>query len=226
VQVITEVAPEADHLTVFQRSPQYSVPAQHGPIDEEFLASIHADYDRYWEMVRGSITGFGFAESTVPASSVSDAEREAVFEKWWQHGGGFQFMFATFSDIGFDLFANNAATDFIKRKIAEIVRDPETAAKLTPTDLYAKRPLCCDGYFETYNRDNVALVDVKADPIVEITPTGIRTASGAEHELDVIIWATGFDAVTGNTLKIDTQAAVAGASPTTGRSAPGATWAS
>ncbi|ODU07596.1 MAG: cyclohexanone monooxygenase [Pseudonocardia sp. SCN 72-86] len=201
VQVITEIAPEADHLTVFQRSAQYSVPARHGAIDAEFLASIHDDYEGYWARVRNSITGFGFEESTTPASEVDDEEREAIFERWWRHGGGFQFMFATFSDIGVDMFANNAATDFIKRKIASTVTDPETARLLTPTDLYAKRPLCCDGYFETFNRDNVSLVDVKADPIVEITPRGIRTGT-TEIELDVIVFATGFDAVTGNTLKI------------------------
>jgi len=100
---------------------------------------------------------------------VSAEEREAVFEEAWRQGNGFRFMFASFSDIGVDPEANKAATDFLKRKMAEIVKDPETLRVLTPTDLWAKRPLCNDGYYETFNRDNVTLVDVKAHPIIEVT---------------------------------------------------------
>lgn len=202
VQVITEIAAEAGHLTVFQRTPQYIVPAQHGPLDPALLDKIHADYEGYWRSVLGSVTAFGFEESAVSASSVSEAEREAIFEKVWNSGGGFQFMFATFNDIGTNRAANDAATDFIRKKIREIVDDPETAEMLMPHDLYAKRPVCCDGYYETFNRANVSLVDIKSHPIAEITPRGIRT-DDAEYELDVIIFATGFDAVTGNYLKID-----------------------
>lgn len=201
-QVITEIAPQVDKLVVFQRRPQYSVPAQHGPIPEKTLADIHEDYEGYWDSVRGSVTAFGFAESTVPAMSVSAAEREAVFEAAWNIGGGFRYMFATFSDIGVDPEANEAAASFIRRKISEIVTDPETAQALTPHDLYARRPLCDGGYYETFNRANVDLVDLAVHPIEEITASGIRT-SEAEHELDVIVFATGFDAVTGNYVKID-----------------------
>jgi cation diffusion facilitator CzcD-associated flavoprotein CzcO len=202
VQVITEIAPECGQLTVFQRTPQYIVPAQHGPLDPDLLAKIDADYEGYWSSVLSSVTAFGFDESDVSATGLTAAERDAVFEEVWNSGGGFQFMFATFNDIGTSREANDAATDFIRRKIGQLVNDPRTAAKLTPEDLYAKRPVCCDGYYETYNRSNVSLVDVKAHPIVEITENGIRTEAG-EHELDVIIFATGFDAVTGNYLKID-----------------------
>jgi len=202
VQVITEVAPEASHLTVFQRTPQYIVPAQHGPLDPGLLARIDAHYDEYWRGVLDSITAFGFDESDVPAATASEEEREAVFERQWNSGGGFQFMFATFNDIGTSREANNAATAFIRRKISQIVSDPETAARLTPHDLYAKRPICCDGYYETFNRENVSLVDIKASPIVQFTERGIRTED-AEYDLDVVIFATGFDAVTGNYLKID-----------------------
>jgi cyclohexanone monooxygenase len=202
VQVITEIAPEAAHLTVFQRHPQYTVPAQHGPLDPKVLAKVYEDYDGYWAGVLRSVTAFGFDESDISASSVTPEEREAVFEKVWNEGGGFQYMFATFNDIGSSLEANNAATAFVRKKIKEIVDDPETAQKLTPHDLYARRPICCDGYYETYNRDNVSLIDVKAHPLIEITPNGIRT-DDAEYELDVIVFATGFDAVTGNYLKID-----------------------
>ena len=99
--------------------------------------------------------------------------------------------------------ANAAATDVIAKKIRETVTDPSVANALIPGDLYAKRPLCCDGYYETYNRENVTLVDVHHNPIVEFTENGIRTEDGTEHELDVIILATGFDAVSGNQLKIE-----------------------
>ncbi|MFD9669354.1 flavin-containing monooxygenase [Rhodococcus sp. NPDC059968] len=203
VQIITSIAPEVAELTVFQRTAQYTVPAHHRPIEPEFMDKINSDYEGYWKNdVLSSITAFGFAESEVPAMSVNEAERDAIFEAQWNSGGGFQFMFATFSDIGSSRDANDAATAFLRTKIKEIVNDPETAEKLTPKDLYAKRPLCDDGYYATFNRDNVALVDVKAHPILEITPTGIRTDEG-EYELDVIIFATGFDAFTGNYLKID-----------------------
>jgi cyclohexanone monooxygenase len=202
VQCIAEIAPECERLTVFQRTPQYIVPAVHGPRDSKVLESINANYAGYWEGVLGSITAFGFEESAIPGAGMSPGERDEIFQRQWDSGGGFQFMFATFNDVGTSLETNQAATDFIKRKIKEIVRDPGTAATLTPSDLYAKRPICCDDYYETYNRDNVELVDVKAHPLTEITANGIRTDE-REYELDVIIFATGFDAVTGNYLKID-----------------------
>jgi len=112
-------------------------------------------------------------------------------------------MFGTFCDIATSQVANDAAADFIKGKIKKIVKDPKVAEKLTPKDLYAKRPLCGNNYYEVYNRDNVTLADVKADPIAEFTPNGIRLESGEEHELDIVIFATGFDAVDGNYVKMD-----------------------
>lgn len=200
IQVITELGEAAGHLTVFQRTPQYVVPAQHGPIRQELAEEVQRDYEGYWRRTLDSVTAFGFEESAISASTVSDAEREEIFERVWNSGGGFQFMFATFNDIGVSLEANQAASDFIRRKIKSIVKDPDTAELLSPKDLYARRPPCCDGYYETFNRENVKLVDVKAHPIVEITEHGIRT-DNAEYELDVIVFATGFDAVTGNYLK-------------------------
>jgi len=112
-------------------------------------------------------------------------------------------MFETFSDIGVNLEANQAAQDFIRRKIGEIVKDPETARKLMPTELHAKRPLCDAGYFEVFNRDNVSLVDLKATPIIGMTADGVKTSDGVEHRLDVLVFATGFDAVDGNLKRID-----------------------
>jgi len=203
VQVITAVAPQAKHLTVFQRSPQYSVPAADGPVSADELREIKRNYERIWSDIRGSVVAFGFKESAVPTMSVSEAEREAVFEKAWQRGGGFYFMFGTFCDIATDAQANEAAAAFIRKKIARIVKDPETARKLTPQDLYAKRPLCDKGYYATFNRDNVSLVSVKETPIEEFTANGIRTADGKHHDLDMIIFATGFDAVDGNYKRVE-----------------------
>ncbi|MGH9092418.1 MAG: flavin-containing monooxygenase [Acidimicrobiales bacterium] len=202
IQVIAELGQVAGHLTVFQRTPQYVVPARHGPIPEDLLDEIRRDYEGYWRKTLASVTAFGFEESDVSASSVDEAEREAVFERVWNSGGGFQFMFATFNDIGVSPEANEAAAAFIRRKIKAVVEDPEVAELLTPHDLYARRPPCCDGYYETFNRENVSLVDVRSHPIVEITEKGIRT-DDAEYELDVIVFATGFDAVTGNYLKFE-----------------------
>lgn len=202
-QVITAIAPQVKQLTVFQRSPQYSVPVGNGPVTPEYEVDVKKNYDEIWEQVKGSVVAFGFKESTVSAMSVSEDERRAVFQKAWDTGGGFRFMFETFCDIATDEQANQAAQDFIRSKIAEIVKDPETARKLMPRDLYAKRPLCDSGYYATFNRPNVELVDVKANPIVEITPKGVKTTDGVEHELDMLIYATGFDAVDGNYTKID-----------------------
>ncbi|MDC9611955.1 cyclohexanone monooxygenase, partial [Pseudoalteromonas sp. GABNS16H] len=199
------MAETAEHLTVFQRSPQYVVPIGNWPESEEKIQEYKDNYDAIWDQVKSSAVAFGFEESTVPATSVSEEERERVFEEIWNKGGGFRFMFETFSDIATDQEANDAAANFIKRKIAQIVKDPETAKKLIPSDLYATRPLCGNHYYEVYNRDNVSLEDVKADPISKFTENGILLESGKEIELDAIIFATGFDAVEGNYTRIDLQ---------------------
>jgi cyclohexanone monooxygenase len=202
-QVISAIAPEAEHLTVFMRTPQYSVPAGDRAMSPHEVSAIKRDYDSIWDQVRNSVVAFGFEESTVPAMSVSEEERQRVFQENWDIGGGFRFMFGTFCDIATDPAANEAAASFIRSKIAEIVEDPEKARILTPTDLYARRPLCANHYYETFNRDNVSVADIKAHPIVEITPEGLRTADGRTHELDVLVLATGFDAVDGNYLAMD-----------------------
>ena len=203
VQVITALAPVASHLTVFQRSAQYVVPIANLPESEDTIAEYKANYEAIWKQVKTSAVAFGFTESTTAATSVSQEERERVFERAWKRGGGFRFMFETFSDIATSREANDAAADFIKRKIGQIVKNPEVARKLTPTDIYAKRPLCGNDYYDVFNRQNVTLVDVKKDPIAALTPKGIRLAGGVEQELDVIVLATGFDAVDGNYTKID-----------------------
>ena len=202
IQVITALAPQVGHLTVFQRSAQYSVPSGFRPVDQAYLDDVRSRYDEIWDQVKGSAVAFGFVESDVPAMSVSPDERERVFQELWDKGNGFRFMFGGFCDIATDLDANKAAQDFVRRKIAETVKDPETARKLQPTDLYAKRPLCDAGYYQVYNRDNVELVDIKANPIKRFTAEGIETADGEVHELDMVIFATGFDAVDGNYMRL------------------------
>ncbi len=134
---------------------------------------------------------------------VSDEERQAIYEELWVEGG-FKFMWGSFSDLLHDKAANDTAAEFIRRKIRETVKDPAVAERLVPTDhpYGSKRPPIDTDYFETFNRDNVTLVDVRQSPIVEVTPGGLRTDAG-EHDLDIIVFATGFDAMTGALLKID-----------------------
>ena len=202
-QVITAAAPIAKHLTSFQRTPQYSVPAGNRELPPEELQSHRDDFDATWDQVRNSSVAMGFVESERETFSVSAEERERIFEAAWQNGGGFRFMFETFCDIATDEAANEEAASFIRRKIAEIVKDPETRRKLTPTDLYARRPLCDSGYYDTFNRPNVSMVSLKETPITHVTEKGIVTADGTLHELDVLILATGFDAVDGNYTRVD-----------------------
>lgn len=197
-QVITAVAPEVEHLTVFVRTPQYSVPVGKRPVTTEQIDAVKADYNAIWDQVKGSGVAFGFEESTVPAMSVSEEERRRVYEEAWQYGGGFRFMFGTFGDLATDEEANESAASFIRSKISEIIEDPETARKLMPTGLYARRPLCDNGYFQVYNQPNVDVVAIKENPIREITAKGVITEDGVLHELDVLVFATGFDAVDGN----------------------------
>jgi cation diffusion facilitator CzcD-associated flavoprotein CzcO len=202
-QVITATAPIAAHLTSFQRTPQYSVPAGNRLLTGQEQQAHRDNFDANWDQVRNSSVAMGFVESTVPTFSVSPEERERIYQRAWQEGGGFRFMFDTFSDIATDPDANEEAAKFIRRKIAETVKDPETRRKLTPTDLYARRPLCDSGFYETFNRENVSLVNVKENPISHVTERGIVTADGVLHELDVLICATGFDAVDGNYVRVD-----------------------
>ena len=203
IQIVTALAPEAGHLHVLQRTPQYVVPLGCGPFPAATRARMQADPAGHVSRMLNTASVFGLEESTTPALSVSAEERRRVYQAAWDKGGGFGFMLETFGDLITSREANDTATAFIREKIRQTVRDPRVAEKLCPTDLYAKRPLAVDGYYECFNRDNVTLVDVREAPIVEITESGLRTTAG-DIPLDVIIFATGFDAVTGNYLKIET----------------------
>jgi cyclohexanone monooxygenase len=202
VQVITAIAPQVEQLLSFQRHPQYSVPSGDRPVDPSYRTWVNENYPAIMTQVRNSITGFGFEESTIPFSSIPPSDREAIFQALWDGGNGFKFMFGGFSDIATNKTANEAAASFIRKQISTIVTDPEKARKLTPHDHYARRPLCDGGYYASFNLPHVDIVSLQETPITAITPTGIQTttASGKTqtHDLDVIIFATGFDAIEGN----------------------------
>lgn len=202
-QFIVAAAKVASELTVFQRSAQYSVPSGNAPVEPGEVEGYKKRWPEIWKQVRNSGVAFGFDESTIATTDVTPEERERIFQDAWDRGNGFYFMFGTFNDIAVSAEANDAAANFIKRKIKEIVKDPETARLLTPTLPYAKRPLCNENYYDVYNQDNVKLVSIKENPIVEITPKGVKTADGVVHEVDVLVFATGFDAVDGNYRRMD-----------------------
>ncbi|TKA70777.1 hypothetical protein B0A55_05465 [Friedmanniomyces simplex] len=204
VQVVTEIAKDVAKLVSFQRNPQYSVPSGQRAVDPEYRRRVNENYQEIWRQAKDeSKTAFGFKENEDrPAMSVDAETRQELFETAWAKGGGFRFMFETFNDISTDEAANGQAAEFIKAKIRAKVKDPVKARKLMPTQLYARRPLCDAGYYEQFNRSNVEVVSLHETPIDEITPKGIRTSDGVEHELDVIIFATGFDAVDGNYTRI------------------------
>jgi cation diffusion facilitator CzcD-associated flavoprotein CzcO len=204
VQVIPLIAQEAEHLTVFQRTPNYIMPARNHKLDEEFQRELRRRGSAEWEKADNHFFGFAMDPAGRNYDDVaSEEERERIFEEGW-HKGGFHFVFETFDDIVLDQRSNDAASEFIRKKIRETVKDPATAELLSPRDhpYVSKRPPSGTDYYETFNRDNVTLVDVKAAPIEALTPTGLRT-SREEYDFDVIVLATGFDVSTGSYARID-----------------------
>ncbi|MBV1878266.1 MAG: NAD(P)/FAD-dependent oxidoreductase [Pseudomonadales bacterium] len=205
IQATPVIAAEADQLTIFQRTANFSVPARNAPLTADRQEQIKGTYDDIWRAAKAGHGGFPYIPSDRSALSYSEDERNAIYEDIWQEGG-FKFLWGSFSDIMVDEKANDTAADFLRTKIRNTVKDPKTAAMLLPNDhpYGAKRPPIDTNYFETFNRDNVNLVDVKKAPIETITETGLRTADG-DYDLDVIVFATGFDAMTGTLLSIDIQ---------------------
>ena len=204
IQSIPVIAEQAGHLTVFQRTAQFTVPAANGPLDPEFAALWKRNYPEWRRRGRRSLAGFPYSGSVTSALELSPAERTAAFEGAWQEGG--LTFAATFRDLLIDEEANQTAAEFVWSKISEIVHDPAVAEMLKPTTFpFGTKRLPLDtNYYETFNRPNVTLVDLRATPIQEITPAGIRTAAG-EYDLDVIVYATGFDALTGPLLTLGIQ---------------------
>jgi cation diffusion facilitator CzcD-associated flavoprotein CzcO len=206
IQATPVIAVEADHLYVFQRTPNYSIPARNRSLSQEEWQDIKAHYGDLRRRCRESWSGFPYERSELSALEVTPAEREAKYQQLWTEEGGFKFLFGSFNDFLTNQLANDTVADFIRRKIHEIVKDPKVADLLSPTDYPygTKRPPIDTGYYETFNRDNVTLVDLREAPIVEITPKGLLT-SDREYPLDVIVFATGFDAMTGSLLRIHVQ---------------------
>jgi cation diffusion facilitator CzcD-associated flavoprotein CzcO len=202
IQAAPVIAETAAHLTVFQRTANYSVPARNGPLTPEFKRYVKENNREIRQVTQASVNGHPWLIADRSALKTSPEERQAIYEAAWEEGG-LRFR-AAFRDLLTDKAANDTAAEFIRAKIREIVKDPATAAKLSDIDhpYASKRPPIDTDYFETFNRDNVELVDVRADPIERITPKGIRTRA-AEYPLDIIVFATGFDGMTGSLLRID-----------------------
>lgn len=205
IQSIPQIARQAAHLTVFQRTPNFSVPARNGPIDPELEQRMKANYKAFREEARESPAGILATQRQKMDQAILDVpldEARAEFERRWDYGG---FVIGgAYTDIALNPEANEIWAEFVRSKIRETVKDPETAELLCPRDYpFGTKRLCVDTeYFETYNRDNVTLIDLRATPIETITENGLRTTA-KEYEFDSIVFATGFDAMTGALSKID-----------------------
>ena len=205
VQMIPQIAAQADHLTVFQRTANFSLPARNAPMDpererrhkEEYVARRRAALDTPFGIA-------GFPAPTRTALEATEEERQHAYEAKWAEGGSISFLYS-YTDLLVNKATNDTASEFVRQKIRGIVRNPAVAEILAPQDhpIGTKR-LCLDtNYYETYNRNNVSLVDVKGDPIIEITATGVRTRDHEYGPFDAIAFATGFDAMTGALREID-----------------------
>ena len=203
IQVATEIAEQADHLTVFQRTPNYALPLGNHPLDAEFRRWYKENYEEIWEWVRHNFSGHDYDFIGKTLLEATPEERERAFQERYDRGG-FGLWIGNYDDILDNREANDPVSEWVREKIRERVDDPVTAERLTPRDhaFGTKRVPLENGYYEIFNRDNVELVDVQKAPIEEITPTGVRTKDG-EYEFDVLVFATGFDAMTGPYNKID-----------------------
>ncbi|MEW2354433.1 NAD(P)/FAD-dependent oxidoreductase [Spirillospora sp. NPDC029432] len=203
VQVIPRIAERADHLTVFQRTPHFVVPARNRPLDPAYTADLKTRFEEYREQARNHPGGTHRVLHERLANETPADQVTAILEDYWNRGG--PDILASFKDLVTDLDANEKAAEFVRSKIREIVRDPDVAERLCPRGypFGSKRLVLEIGYYEAFNRDNVRLVDTLAAPIERIVPEGVRTGDCEVHELDVLVFATGFDALTGALLKID-----------------------
>jgi len=199
VQAIPEIAKHAEHVTVFQRTPQYVIPARNKPLDPDEVQGFRENWpDVRREMIAsrfGAPRAMAWGAET-SALTATPEQRQEVFEAHWQAGGG-GILLSSYNDVILNADANGFVSEFVRSKIREVVKDPVVAEKLLP-DYYigTKRLILGTDYYETFNRDNVSLVDVRAEPIEAITSSGVRTTD-AEYELDVLVLATGYDAISG-----------------------------
>ena len=202
VQSIPLIAEQAAHVTVFQRTPTYAVPAHNRQLTTDEVAEVKANYRELRAANRLTMTGYGSRNPRADTNAVDTdpAEREAEYERRWA-AGGLSYL-GGYADLLLNKASNETAAEFIRRQIRATVKDPAVAELLTPTNVVGCKRLCVDtGYYATFNRPNVSLVDVSEQPIEQITPTGVRVA-GTDYEVDCIVYATGFDAMTGSLLKV------------------------
>jgi cyclohexanone monooxygenase len=205
VQSIPHIAKQARQLFVFQRTANFSLPAQNGPMEPERESKHKAEYpQRRAGAVNTPFAIAGYPPPTKSALEVSEEERNAVYERKWQEGGSISFLYS-YTDLLTNKAANDTATEFVCNKIRSIVQDPETAEALCPNDhpIGTKRLILDTNYYQTYNLPHVKLVNIRKNPIAEITEWGIKTSDGKSYELDAIVFATGFDAMTGAMKEID-----------------------
>ena len=204
VQAIPVLAESARHLTVFQRTPTYAAPAHNAPLDPEVEAEVKADYAQFRARLQRRATAFG-ASYPRPHGSAHDhspAEQRRILEERWGMGGFA--LSSAFNDTLLDPAANDVVADFVRGKIRDIVTDPDTAELLCPDQTFAcKRPCVDSGFYATFNRDNVELVSVRDNPIERLTATGLELSDGSTFDADTIVFATGYDAMTGSLLRMD-----------------------
>lgn len=202
IQVIAAIAPQVAHLTVFQRTPNFSIPAWNAPLPQSVQAEFKARYPQMRQKAKTSRSGILYDYAQRGTFDVDADERQREYRRRWEKGGANYTH--CFNDVFTDRRANDLAADFVRERIAEIVTDPETARLLTPSDhAIGTKRICVDtDYYATFNRPNVTLVDLRQTPIRQITPTGIQT-TGGHHDLDDLIFATGYDAVTGALARVD-----------------------
>ena len=203
IQAIPLIAEQAAHLTVFQRTPNFAFPAHNGPSPADRVALLEKDRDDYREQARWSLAGVPLPRATEFSWQLTDAERRERFDKAWAAGDLVVMLTQLWADQGIDLEGNALAADLLRERIRSIVKDPETAEALTPRDhpFGSKRPCLETNYYSTYNRPNVTLVNLRQEPIKSITASGIKSERRTV-DLDVIVFATGFDAMTGAILAV------------------------
>ena len=203
IQCIPILAEQAAQLVVFQRTANFSLPARNAPLDPGLYERLKASYPEYRRRARESPTGVPVDLPVKRTFEADDAERRNAYEAAWE-GGKYGALLRAFTDLLTDKPANDTASEFLRSKIRQTVSDPDVAEALTPKDHpFGTKRSCLDtNYYETYNRENVTLVDLRKSPIVAVTPTGIRTAD-RDHRLDAIVFATGFDAMTGALSRVE-----------------------
>jgi len=204
IQAIPVIANEADHVTVFQRTANYSLPANNAPLTDEFKKYAKAHADEIYEIMTTNGNGHPFRIEARKAVETPTDKIEQIYEAAWQKGG-LQFR-AAFEDLLTSNDANKTAAEFIQKKIRQLIKDPVKAEILAEIDhpFAAKRPPIDSNYFDTFNRDNVSLVSLRDAPMQEIVPAGIKTTDKT-YSLDIIVFATGFDAMTGSLLKLNIE---------------------